>query len=268
MDASDPKPNARSLEAVRARLDVVDRRLLELIDERAALASEVAAAKAAAGEGGRFALRPPREAEVLRNLLARPRKAAPAGLVVRIWRELMSDSLSRQGPYHVSVYVGQAPEGVREAARMRFGDAPPFTAASRPEEAIAEAKTPGGVAVLGLDSRTPWWGRLLAEPTLRVFAALPCLNAWGRPTALAAAEVEIGPTGGDRTYWVSDAPGPPGRLIGALSKDGVAAELLADAGGLRLFELVGYYQSDDARLTRAPGRLTGVIGAASAPLDL
>ena len=130
MDASDPKPTARTLEAVRARLDVVDRRLLELIDERAALASEVAAAKAAAGEGGRFALRPPREAEVLRNLLARPRKAAPAGLVVRIWRELMSDSLSRQGPYHVTVFGRQTPEGVREAARMRFGAAPPFSSAS------------------------------------------------------------------------------------------------------------------------------------------
>lgn len=267
MDASEPSPTARPLEAVRARLDEVDRRLLELIDERAALAGEVAAAKAAAGEGGRFALRPPREAEVLRSLLAQPRRAAPAGLIVRIWRELMSDSLSRQGPYHVSVYGGQSPEGVREAARMRFGAAPPFAAVSRPEDAITAARTPGGVAVLALDSRTPWWGRLLAEPTLRVFAALPCLNAWGRPTALAAAEVEIGPTGGDRTYWVTDAPGPPGRLVEALSKDGVAAELLADAGGLRLFELSGYYQSDDERLARAPGRLTGVIGAASAPLD-
>ena len=41
----------------------------------------------------------------------------------------------------------------------------------------------------------------------------------------------------------------------------MAAELLGDAGGLRLFELVGYYQSSDERLARAPGRLTGVIGA-------
>jgi hypothetical protein len=55
--------------------------------------------------------------------------------------------------------------------------------------------------------------------------------------------------------------------VETLSKDGVAAELLGDAGGLRLFELVGYYQSSDERLARAPGRLTGVIGAASAPLD-
>lgn len=268
MAASDPTPAVRPLEVVRARLDEVDRRLLDLIEERASLASEVAAAKAAAGEGGRFALRPAREAEVLRNLLARPRSAAPASLIVRIWRELMSDSLSRQGPYHVSVFGGQASEGVREAARMRFGAAPPLTPARQPEDAISAAKTPGGVAVLALDSRTAWWGRLLAEPSLRVFAALPCLNAWGRPSALAAAQVEIGPTGGDRTYWVTDAAGPSGRLVEALSKDGVAAELLAEAGGLRLFELVGYYQPGDERLARAPGRLTGVIGAASAPLDL
>ena len=59
MDASEPTPTARPLEAVRARLDEVDRRLLELIDERAALAGEVAAAKSAAVAGGSRPLRPP-----------------------------------------------------------------------------------------------------------------------------------------------------------------------------------------------------------------
>ena len=54
----------------------------------------------------------------------------------------------------------------------------------------------------------------------------------------------------------------------ALSRDGVAADLVAEAGGLKLFALAGYYQREDERLARAPGRLTGVIGAAPAPLDV
>ena len=54
----------------------------------------------------------------------------------------------------------------------------------------------------------------------------------------------------------------------ALSRDGVAADLAAEAGGLKLFVLAGFYQGDDERLARAPGRLTGVIGAAPAPLDV
>jgi hypothetical protein len=48
----------------------------------------------------------------------------------------------------------------------------------------------------------------------------------------------------------------------------VAATLLVETGGLKLFVLAGFYQADDPRLTRAPGRLSGVIGAAPAPLDV
>jgi len=53
-----------------------------------------------------------------------------------------------------------------------------------------------------------------------------------------------------------------------LSRDGVAADLLSEAGGLKLFTLAGYYQADDERLARAPGRLSGVIGAAPEPFDV
>jgi hypothetical protein len=122
--------------------------------------------------------------------------------------------------------------------------------------------------VLSLTSDTAWWGRLLAEPKLRVFAALPCLAAWGPLAALAVAEVEIEPTGDDRTFWVTDAAQPGPAIEEALSRDGVAATLLVQAGGLKLFLLSGFYQPDDARLARAPGKLSGVIGAAPGPLDV
>lgn len=267
MAEADPKTAAPSLEAIRARLDGIDAHLLALIDERAGLARQVAEAKAAAGDAGKFGLRPGREAQLLRTLLAKPREAATPSLIVRIWRELIGDSLSRQGPFHLAVFGGKTPARSVEVARMRFGVAPSLVQVAKPEEAIAAAKTPGGVAVLSLASDTPWWGRLLAEPKLRVFAALPCLNAWGPLNALAAAEVAVEPTGRDLTYWVTDAAGPAAAIEEKLSHDGVAAELIADVGGLKLFGLMGFYQPQDERLARAPGRLTGVIGAAPEPLD-
>jgi chorismate mutase len=267
MADADPKPAAPSLDAVRARLDAIDAQVLALIDERAGIAGEVAVAKAAAGDGDKFGLRPGREAQLLRTLLARPRKAATPSLIARIWRELIGDSLSRQGPFHIAVFGGKAPARAVETARMRFGAAPGLVAVAKPEDAISAAKTPGGVAVLSLASDTPWWGRLLAEPQLKVFAALPCLAAWGPLSALAAAAVEVEPTGDDRTYWVTDASGSAAAIEEALGRDGVAGDLIAEAGGLKLFALIGFYQADDARLARAPGRLSGVIGAAPAPLD-
>jgi chorismate mutase len=267
-EAKPTSGSAPSLEEVRQRIDAIDAELLRLVDERAGLASVVKAAKAAAGDDGRFGLRPGREAVLLRKLLSAPRGSATPSLVVRIWRELIGASLAVQGPFHISVWGGRDPVRVNELARNRFGAAPPFSAAAKPEDAIAAAKTPWGVGVGALTADNAWWGRLLAEPQLKVFAALPCLAAWGPLSALAVAEVEVEPTGDDRTFWVTDAAQSSAAIEEALSRDGVAATPLVEAGGLKLFVLAGFYQSDDPRLARAPGRLSGVIGAAPAPLDV
>src|ERR1700742_3761709 len=95
-----------SLEDVRARIDDIDAGLLRLVDERAALAAVVAEAKRAAGEH-RFGLRPAREAQVMRALLQAERKAASPQLLVSLWRQIMADSLARQGPFHLSVWGGR-----------------------------------------------------------------------------------------------------------------------------------------------------------------
>lgn len=257
-----------SLEAVRQRIDALDSELLRLVDERASLARVVAAAKEAAGDGDKFGLRPAREAAILRRLIGAQRGAASPSLIVRIWREMIGDSLSVQGPFHLSVWGGKDPGRAVELARHRFGAAPPLNQMAKAEDALAQARTPGGVAVCALTPDSAWWGRLLAEPQLKVFAALPCLAAWGPMSALAVAAVVVEPTGDDRTFWVTDAPGDAGAVEAALSRDGVAADLAVEAGGLKLFVLAGFYQADDERLARAPGRLSGVIGAAPAPLDV
>jgi chorismate mutase len=265
---ADVKAAPVSLEEVRKRIDAIDAELLALVDERAGLAHDVAAAKAAAGDAGQFGLRPAREAQLLRKLLKAPRQAATPSLIVRIWRELIGESLAVQGPFRLSIWGGRDAARIVELARLRFGAAPPLSQVARPEEALAAARQTGGVAVLGIAGDTPWWGRLLAEPKLKVFAALPCLAAWGPLGALAVADVPVEPTGDDRTFWVTDAAGPAHAIEETMSRDGVAATLVADAGGLKLFKLAGYYQPTDERLARAPGRLSGVIGAAPAPLDV
>ena len=260
----------QSLDDVRARIDAIDAEMLRLVNARAAIAGEVTRAKAAAGDSGKFALRPAREAMLIRKLVAGSPGApggAPSGLTVRLWRELMSYSLAAQGPFHLAVWGGSDPARAVELARLRFGGAPSLRQVGKPEEAIANAKAAGGVGVLALTHGNAWWGRLLAEPKLSVFAALPCLAQWGPMSALAVAEVDVEPSGDDETFWVTDEPGPAVKIVDALSRDGVAAELVTEGGGLKLFILSGFYQREDQRLARAPGRLTGVIGAAARPYD-
>ena len=259
---------APSLSEVRARIDKVDEEILRLIDQRMQITRDVAAAKRADEGATKFALRPARESQVLRRLIAMERDAATQSLVVQLWRGLMAESLYQQSPFHLAVWGGKDVARVSELARLRFGASPALYRVEQPEQALSSART-GAVAVLALTRDHAWWGRLLAEPKLKIFAVLPCLSQWGAPAAVAVAAVELEPSGpDDETLWVTDASERAHEIELAFSRDGVAARLLSEAGGLKLFALAGFFMSDDERLQRAPGRLTGVIGVAPAPFDL
>lgn len=146
----------------------------------------------------------------------------------------------------------------RTLAADRFG----LTAgvAATPEQALAAVRD-GGRALMDLAPGKPWWGRLLAEPALRIVAALPD-DRHGLPSALMVQRAQPGPTGGDRTFWVTDSPLSDAQVVRRLGETGLAADPLIAAGGLKLFMLAGYVQADDGRLNGAPGELSGVIGAA------
>ena len=132
--------------------------------------------------------------------------------------------------------------------------------ATTPEAAL-KAVREGGRALMDLAASSAWWGRLLAEPALRVVGALPD-SGLGLPRALMVQRVSPGPTGGDRTFWATESGWPAARIVEALGGAGLAADPLISAGGLKLFALAGYVQAEDGRLNGAPGRLSGVIGAA------
>ena len=132
--------------------------------------------------------------------------------------------------------------------------------AATPEAALAAARK-GGRALMDLTGAVAWWGRLLAEPKLRVVGALPD-HGHGLPRALLVQPADPGPTGDDRTFWVTDSSWTDSRIAQRLGEGGLAADPLIAAGGLKLFVLAGYVQADDGRLNGAPGDLNGVIGAA------
>ncbi|MFE9084474.1 hypothetical protein ACQKKG_05915 [Brevundimonas sp. NPDC003935] len=134
---------------------------------------------------------------------------------------------------------------------------------AEPDQALAAARQGlerGGRALIDLGLR-PWWGKLLALPMLKVIAALPD-DAAGVPRALLVSTEAPGPTGDDRTFWVTDSPASDARIVAALGEAGLIAGPLAAGGGLKLFVLTGYVQAEDGRLTNAPGQMSGVIGAA------
>lgn len=205
----------------------------------------------------------PREASILRTLTA-GLDARLRPLVLGLVRSVMAE---RAGLRRIAVWGGDDGARTADLARRRFGFSAQLAHFQKPEAALEAARKPGCVAVLALDAHSAWWGRLLAERNLKVFAMLPELPEQGRVSAFAAGPAEVEPTGADETFFVTDAWGSASGVAEKLGRAGFAAELILAAGGLKLFSLAGYVQANDPRLSGAPGRLNGVIGAAPTPFD-
>jgi len=171
--AAAPQPDLGTL---RAELDRIDDALHDLLMQRAEL---VARGITQAKTG--LALRPGREAQIIRRLLSRHRGALPQHTMVRLWRELLAGTTAIQGRYVVAVCDTDPQAAFTQCAREHFGALTPLRAHRSPAQAIAEVSAgTASVAVLPLPSETDspreaWWTALMQkdEPRIHVIARLP-----------------------------------------------------------------------------------------------
>jgi chorismate mutase / prephenate dehydratase len=115
-DLPDAAPE-QDLQALRTRIDAIDRELLALLNRRAGLALEVGELKKSQGT---VAFRPEREAQVIDGLKARNEGPLGANSVAPIWREIMSACRALETPTRVA-YLGPAGTFSEEAALGYFG---------------------------------------------------------------------------------------------------------------------------------------------------
>jgi len=101
----------------RARIDDLDRQLLDLLNQRARIALQVGHAKR---ESGLPVHDPEREQEILDGLLRLNPGPLPPEAVRALWREIFSASRSLQRPFRVA-YFGPAATFTHVAALERFG---------------------------------------------------------------------------------------------------------------------------------------------------
>ena len=168
---------ALPLAGLRAELDRIDNAIHDLLMHRAAVVEQVAAE----GSKGRVALRPGREAEIVRRLLARHTGRLPRRLVVRWWRELFAATTSMQGSYVIAVCETEAANPFVQTAREHFGALTALRVHRSPAQAIGDVSSGAAIAAVlpmpaeGEAASAAWWTALLHrdEPRIHVVARLP-----------------------------------------------------------------------------------------------
>jgi len=108
------------LSSIRERIDDIDLRIHELLNERARFAQKVGESKRGEGLSTADFYKPEREAQVLRNAIERNEGPLRNEEVVRLFREIMSACLAQQEPLKIA-FLG--PEGTfsQQAVLKHFG---------------------------------------------------------------------------------------------------------------------------------------------------
>ena len=161
---------------LRKEIDAIDDAIHDLLLQRAEVVRRVGAVKGV----GQVALRPAREAMILRRLAAKHRGELPVPVILRMWRELISGLTQLQGRFGVVVFApDEQKRGFWDVARDHFGSFAPMTAAKTPVavvRAVSEGTASVGVVPFPFeDDKDPWWRFINGDdPKMpRVVARLP-----------------------------------------------------------------------------------------------
>jgi chorismate mutase len=252
-----------SLADLRGEIDKIDDALEDLLARRVSLSRAIARTKLADSLGS--AMRPAREALIMRRLLARHAGELAPQLVIGIWREIISSSLRAQTLFHGHVFAGDGETAYVGMARAYFGSETPIRTHGKPSLVIhACAEDPNALGVVPLplieEPGPAWWGQLApaGEKGPRIIAKLPFVTENDdAPAAYVIGAIEQEPTGDDTTLLLLEAP--PGksrtRLPLLLREVGLPARLAA-AGRIAekngpdgiLLEVSGFVAKGDPRL--------------------
>jgi len=110
-------PKEQSLDQLRAKIDHIDAQMVELLNQRATVASDVGRLKA--GQDRDFHA-PNREREVHERVACMNKGPLPAEALRGIYREIMSACLSLESPVKVA-FLGPQATFTHMAAQQQFG---------------------------------------------------------------------------------------------------------------------------------------------------
>lgn len=254
---------ADPLAALRAEIDGIDANLLELVARRLRLADQMVDLK---NDPSGLPIRPGREIDLLRKLVAAAPAPVEPELIVEVWRALIAANLRRQRKFDVFTGGMRAdPARLFDAARRHFGARTRIQHLGEPQAALQKvAEQPDRCVAV-----TPWpaapgvgaWWPALTENRfnkLHLIAGLPIMGAADdTPEACVFAAVLPEPAGND--YSVLIVFDPHHRAQRAMAEVGLKGKEMARSEPRALIRVEGFVAVDDARAQNMLGHgLDGV----------
>ena len=292
------------LEKARSEIDAIDDQIHDLLMQRTEIVHEVARVKNRARQVSEnehlvpsLAMRPEREAAILRRLKGRHRGELPFHVISQLWRELINAKTRLQGPMSIALYAGE--EGprafeARDLARAYYGAATTLKLHADAYSALDDVvRTPGVIGVLPIPrvgEAGPWWPHLLSFDGInplgapRVVLRLPFLSqdeqAPDYPEAMTIACMDQAPSGDDRSLLIAlcDAGDSVDQALEQCRKVDLALRVVDVATGpspevprLMLVESDVFVGADDVRLAKiakvdGPVRELRSVGGYAAPI--
>jgi chorismate mutase / prephenate dehydratase len=195
----------------RTEVDRIDDAVIDLLLERIAVVHRIGELKAKdQGVAPGMALRPAREAQIIRRLAARAGSELPAPAVTRMWRELLGATTRLQTPFNVAVLADPTAPHAWALAHDHFGALTPLLAVETAQQGfrlIGAGEAELLVLPAPLDD-SYWWQRValtLLDSPLRIVSRLPfCPTLTGddhhpAPGALVLGALPVEPSGTDLT---------------------------------------------------------------------
>jgi chorismate mutase len=253
------------LAEIRREIDEIDDGLVELLARRFAATERVRLAKSASSKG--LAIRPGREAEILRRLMKRADGQLSSDLVLRIWRTILSASTLAQAPLtiHVSRRLNSS-VGLRLRIRDHFGPAAVEECKDEGQALLEVNAAPGDICIVEPDA--PWVEPFLEGQAGRaqVIGVLPVLRDDDLPKLLIFGNTRAEATGDDETLIVTDgqlprdfAPKPVWQLKAGARRVSCLPGFLSEHES----PLVGLGRSNASLAIKVAGHFPSPMGAVS-----
>ena len=113
-----------NIDNIRQMIDEKDQQMRHLLIERAELVMQIGVAKKAViiqEDKPHIALRPAREAIILRRLLEQDSGHLPKSVLIAIWREIIASFCNLQSEFTVAYWGENEPDAARDMVRYYFG---------------------------------------------------------------------------------------------------------------------------------------------------